>query len=78
MRISPWRSAKCSGTSFQPSWPWNSGPLMSIASASAQTAPCGMPSRNDAAMSSPMATAVLTDRPVVTARRSTSSSRHAR
>ena len=38
--ISPWRSAKWPGTSFQPSAPKRYGPPMSSSSASAHSAPC--------------------------------------
>ena len=74
IRISPWRSAKCPGTSFQPSEPKRYGPPMSQRSASAQSAPCSAPSVNDAATSSPTPSAVLTASPV-TERRSSGSSR---
>ena len=59
MMISPWRSAKCSGTSFQPSWPISSGPPKSSASASAHSPPCSVPSVNAAATSRPTPTLVL-------------------
>ena len=38
MTISPWRSAKCSGSSFQPSAPKSAGPPMSSRSARSQSA----------------------------------------
>ena len=51
--ISPWRSAKCAGESFHPCEPNTNGPPMSSSSASAHTAPCANPSRNDAPIEQP-------------------------
>ena len=48
MMISPWRSTKWRGASFQPSEPNTYGSPTSSASASAQSAPCNAPSVNEA------------------------------
>ena len=42
--IRPWRSAKCSGMSFQPAAPKKYGPPISIAIQRTQRAPCSAPS----------------------------------
>ena len=52
--ISPWRSEKWAGMSFQPSAPNRYGPPMSSAIASTHNPPCRGPSANDAAVSSPV------------------------
>src|SRR6201999_4309997 len=56
----PWRSAKCPGTSCQPSTPKKYGPPKSSASASAQSAACSQPSKAEARARRPTAIAVET------------------
>ena len=70
MMISPWRSAKWPGTSFQPSCPNRSGPPMSSRIASAQSAPCSFVSAADAANSNPTPSVVETIRPLTALRKS--------
>ncbi len=74
MMISPWRSAKWAGTSFQPSAPKKYGPAMSRVRASAHRAPWSAPSVNAAATRIPTPTAVLPARPITDERRLASSS----
>ncbi len=76
MMISPWRSAKWRGTSFQPSEPKKNGSPMSSSRASDQMAAWPSPSRNDATTSNATPTAVPTASPTVE-RRSAGSSREA-
>jgi hypothetical protein len=76
MMIKPYRSAKCAGSSFQPSAPNTSGTPMSNASARTQRPPCSVPSVNEAAAMMPTPTAVPTASPL-TDRRSAASSREA-
>ncbi len=59
----PWRSAKCPGTSFQPSWPNTNGPPMSSSSAAPHTPTRSAPLVAAATNSSPAPTAVLAARP---------------
>ena len=77
MTMSPWRSAKCSGSSFQPSAPKSAGPPISSSDREEPRAPpCSAPSVNEAAAMSPTPSAVLIARPV-TDERSSGSSRDA-
>ena len=68
MMMRPWRSAKCSGSSFQPSAPNSAGPPMSSARASSQSPPCTQPSVNDATAMMPTPSAVLIASPVTDVR----------
>ena len=67
--ISPWRSAKWCGLSCQPADLKKYGPPMSSTSASAQSAPCSVPSANEALTSSPLAIPVEIARPMTDERR---------
>ena len=65
MKISPWRSAKCPGTSLHPAGSITSGPPMSSASARAQRPPCSAPSKNDASTSRATPIPVLIASPAI-------------
>ena len=69
MMIRPWRSAKCSGSSFHPSAPNSAGPPMSSRRASSHSPPCSAPSVNDAPAMIPTPSAVLMARLVTDFRR---------